>query len=84
MATPYVKAGPEAIHIVPSLDAGSLANEARQGDASLWHIIDGERALTWCGLFLSHGSERHPFTETPKDRRCEKCINGFGEDVAFS
>jgi hypothetical protein len=53
-------------------------------EASLWHIIDAERSLTWCGLFLSQGSERRLWSETPEDRRCETCVGRFGEDVVRS
>lgn len=52
-----------------------------RADASWRHIIDAERTLTWCGLFLSQGSERRTFSETPDDRRCETCISRFGEDA---
>lgn len=69
MTAPYVDIDPEAILI------------RMRVNASLWHIIDAERALTWCGLFLSQGSERRPLSETPEDRRCETCTNRFGEDV---
>jgi hypothetical protein len=27
---------------------------------SFWHIIDVDRSVTWCGLFLSQGSEQRP------------------------
>ena len=40
-------------------------------DISWWHIIDADRELTWCGLFLSQGGQRRPLSETPADRRCE-------------
>lgn len=53
-------------------------------DASLWHVIDPERELTWCGLFLSQGSERRPLSETPENRRCESCVSRFEEDVVRS
>lgn len=53
-------------------------------DASLWHVIDPERELTWCGLFLSQGSERRPLSETPENRRCETCVSRFEEDVVRS
>jgi hypothetical protein len=69
VTTPYVEIDPEAILI------------RMRVDASLWHIIDAERELTWCGLFLSQGSERRPLSETPEDRRCQTCIDRFGEDV---
>jgi hypothetical protein len=69
VTTPYVEIDPEAILI------------RMRVDASLWHIVDPERDLTWCGLFLSQGSERRPLSETPEDRRCETCIGRFGHDV---
>jgi hypothetical protein len=84
VTAPFVEIDPEAILIIPSLDATVRGNEAIQRDASLWHIVDVERALTWCGLFLSRGSERHRLSETPEDRRCETCISAFGEDVVRS
>ena len=49
-------------------------------DASLWHII-AESARTWCGLFLSPGSDKRLFSETPEDRRCEICITRCGQYV---
>ena len=48
-------------------------------DASWWHIIDAQRSLTWCGLFLSQGSERRSFSETPEGRRCETCLGRFDD-----
>ena len=53
----YVEIDPEAILV------------RMQVDASFWHIIDAERKLTWCGLFvfLSQGSERSPRSEMPED-----------------
>ena len=48
-----------------------------RADISRWHIIDVDRELTWCGLFLSLGSERRPLSETPEDRRCEICEHRF-------
>jgi hypothetical protein len=50
-------------------------------DVSLWHLVNAEQSLTWCGLFLSQGSARRPLSETPQDRRCQTCISRFGEDV---
>jgi hypothetical protein len=72
MTTPYVEIDPEAILI------------RMRVDASLSHIVDEERALSWCGLFLSQGSDRRPLSETPEARRCETCIERFGEDVVRS
>jgi hypothetical protein len=69
VTAPYVDIDPEAILI------------RMRVDPSLWHIIDAERELTWCGLFLSQGSERLPLSETPEDRRCETCLGRFEEDV---
>jgi hypothetical protein len=69
VSAPYLEIDPEAILI-------------RVGtDASLWHIIDTERMLTWCGLFLSQGSERCLLSQTPETHRCETCIGRFGEDI---
>jgi hypothetical protein len=50
-------------------------------DGSLWHIIDAERGLTWCGRFLSRAWERRPYSETPDDRRCETCVSRFESEV---
>jgi hypothetical protein len=69
VTAPYVDIDPEAVFI------------RMRVDPSLWHIIDAERELTWCGLFLSQGSERRPLSETPDDRRCETCVARFGEEV---
>jgi hypothetical protein len=46
-------------------------------EISRWHIIDVDRDLTWCGLFLSQGGERRPLSETPEDRRCGICEHRF-------
>ena len=73
MSTPYVEIDPQAI-LIPQ----HLATEI---DVSMWHVIDVERAITWCELFLTHGSERRLLSETPEDRRCVTCIGRFGEDV---
>jgi hypothetical protein len=72
VTAPYVDIDPEAVLIRTRVDA------------SLWHIINAEQSLTWCGLFLSQGSERRLWSETPEDRRCETCIGRFGEDVVRS
>jgi hypothetical protein len=69
VTAPYVEIDPAAILI------------RMRVDASLWHIINAELALTWCGLFLSQGSEKRPLSETPEKRRCEACIIRFGQDV---
>jgi hypothetical protein len=69
VTTPYVEIDPESILI------------RMRVEVSRWHIIDAERGITWCGLFLSQGSERRPFSETPGDVRCEICINRFCEGV---
>jgi hypothetical protein len=69
---PYPEIDPEAILI------------RMRVDVSLWHVIDAERDLTWCGLFLSQGSDRRPLSETPEDRRCETCVNRFEEGVVRS
>ena len=69
VAAPYVNMDPEAILI------------RMRVDASQWHIMDPERELTWCGLFLSQGSERRPLSQTPEERRCAACIARFGEDI---
>ena len=50
-------------------------------DTSRWHIVDTERELTWCGLFMSQGSDTRLFSETPSHRRCGTCIGRFEEDV---
>jgi hypothetical protein len=72
VTAPYVDIDPEAILI------------RMRVDASWWHIIDADRALTWCRLFMSQGWERRPLSETPEDRRCETCVSRFGEDVVRS
>ena len=50
-------------------------------EMSRWHIIDAEREVTWCGLFLSQGSARRPFSETPDYSRCQICIGRFGDGL---
>ena len=69
MTTPYVDIDPDSILI------------RMRVDSSLWHIVDLERKLTWCGLFLSQGSERRLLSETPENRRCKTCIDRFDEDA---
>ena len=69
MAIPYVEIDPEGILI------------RMRVERSYWHIVDAERELTWCGQFLSQGSERRPFSETPEVRRCQICIGRFSENV---
>lgn len=46
-------------------------------DSSWWHIIDADRELAWCGLFLSQGSERRALSKTPEERRCATCVRQF-------
>jgi hypothetical protein len=65
----YVDIDPEAIFI------------RMRVDPSWWHIIDAEHELTWCGLFLSQGSERRSLGGTLEDRRCMTRITRFGENV---
>jgi hypothetical protein len=48
-------------------------------DVSMWHVIDVEGALTWCGMFLTQGSDRRLWIETPQDRRCMTCTARFEE-----
>jgi hypothetical protein len=69
VATPFIDVDPEAILIRMQLNA------------SQWHIVDRERDLTCCGLFLSQGSERRPFSEAPADLRCARCIARFSYDI---
>ena len=69
MTAQYVEIDPEAILI------------RMRVDRSLWHVIDVERELTWCGLFMSQGSERRPMSETPEDRRCGICVGRFGGSI---
>jgi hypothetical protein len=76
MTAPYVEIDPQAILIPQHL--------AMELDVSMWHVIDVERALTWCDLFLTQGSERRQRSETPEDRRCQTCLSRFGEDVVRS
>src|ERR1700761_3850829 len=81
MTAPYVEIDPQGILIPPSLDGSGLRFEDLLEEVPMWHIIDEERALTWCGLFLTQGSDRRLFSETPEDRRCQICIERFGEDM---
>lgn len=69
VAAPYVELDPEGI-LIPM-----------RVELSRWHIVDAELAVTWCGLFVSQGSERRPFSDTPEDRRCEICVRRFGENL---
>jgi hypothetical protein len=72
VTAPSVEIDPEAILI------------RMRVEASKWHIIDAERALTWCGLFLSQGWERRQWTKTPEDRRCQTCLSRFRERMVRS
>lgn len=72
MAAPYVDIDPGAILI------------RMRVETSRWHIIDAERALTLCGLFLSQGSQQRSWSETPEGRRCQTCLDRFGESVVRS
>ena len=69
MSIPYVDLDPAAIFI------------RMRVDTSRWHIVDAERELTWCGLFLSQGSDTRLLSETPPDRRCGICVDRFEEDI---
>ena len=69
VSTPYVDVDPMAIFI------------RMRVDTSRWHIVDTERELTWCGLFLSQGSDIRLLSETPSDRRCGTCVGRFEEGV---
>ena len=82
MSTPYVEMDLQGIFIRQRLDGDVLGDQALELDASLWHLIDVERALTWCGLFLTLGDERRLWSETPEDRRCETCVAHFAKNVA--
>ena len=69
VTAPYVAIDPEALLI------------RMRVHTSLWHVIDPERQITWCGLFLSQGSERRPLSETPEHRRCGTCVSRFEESA---
>jgi hypothetical protein len=84
MTAPYVDIDPEAILVPQRLESSALGDNAPQEDVSRWHIIDAERAQTWCGLFMSRAWERRPFSKTPEDGRCETCVSRFGQDVVRS
>jgi hypothetical protein len=79
MAAPYVNLDPEGVLILHQRARGESGEPAIDG--SLWHIIDAERRLTWCGRFLSKTWERRPYSETPSDRRCETCVSRFESEV---
>jgi hypothetical protein len=76
MTVHYVDIDPQGILIPQRL--------GMEEDVSLWHIVDAEQAVTWCGMFLTQGSERRLWSETPQDRRCETCIGRFGGEVVRS
>ena len=80
MTVPHVGMDPQAILLRPPLEKTAIVTEGLQ---AMWHIIDAKRALTWCGLFLSGGSDRRLWSETPEERRCEACVGRFGSDVAL-
>jgi hypothetical protein len=84
MSTPYVEMDLQGLFIRQRLDGDALGDQALELDASLWHMIDVERALTWCGLPLTLGQERRIWSETPEDRRCETCVGHFAKDVVRS
>jgi hypothetical protein len=67
MKVPFDEIDPEAILI------------RMRVETSRWHIIDEERELTFCGLFLSQGFGRRPFSETDVDLRCERCVARFSK-----
>jgi hypothetical protein len=50
-------------------------------DLSRWHIIDVDRDLTWCGLFLSQGDERRPPSKTPEGSRLRDLRASVRNDV---
>ena len=80
MSTPNVEMDLQGIFIRQNPDFDSLGDQPLELDASLWHMIDVERALTWCSLFLTNGWERSLWSETPEDRRCETCVGRFARD----
>lgn len=79
MTVPYVDVDPDAILIPQRFDASALGDGVLREDLSRWHIVDPEREITWCGLFLSQGSERRPLSETPEDQRCATCLSRVAE-----
>jgi hypothetical protein len=81
MSTPHVEMDLQGLFIRQRLDSDALGDQALELDASLWHMIDVERALTRCGLSLTLGQERRIWSETPEDRRCETCVGRFAKDV---
>jgi hypothetical protein len=81
VTAPYVEIDPEAILVPQHLDGSVLGDNAPKEDVSRWHIIDPEQESTWCGMSLSRSSERRSLSETPEDRRCQTCIERFGENV---
>lgn len=48
---------------------------------SFCHVVDPERQITWCGFFLSQGSERRQLSETPEDRRGGLCVSRLAQNV---
>jgi hypothetical protein len=60
----------------PDIDPEAILIRMRV-EASRWHIIDEEREITFCGLFLSQGFGRRPFSETDVELRCDWCISRF-------
>jgi hypothetical protein len=81
VTAPYIDIDPEAILIPQRLESSALGDDAPEEDVSRWHIIESKRKLTLCGLFVSQGSERCLLSKTPDGRRCETCIDRFGEEV---
>ena len=61
MTAPYVKIDPEGILI------------RMRVEVSQWHIVDAERVVTRCGLFLSHGNEPRPFRDARRPPLRDLC-----------
>jgi hypothetical protein len=78
MTAPYINLHPEGVLFLNQREVGLFGGQAIDGS---WHIIDAERGLTWCGLFLSRAWERRPFSETPDDRQCQTCVSRFESEV---
>ena len=65
-----------AIFVSQLIDGGDASRWRRHRPVRVysWHLIDGERALTWCGLSISYTDPRRPWREVAQDQRCQSCL----------
>ena len=59
--------------LVDSYGAGGWRRR-RLVHAASWHLIDDERADTWCGIAFSYKNPRRPWSAIADDQRCQGCL----------